>query len=562
MVKIEGYEIFAELQRGAWVTLFKAFDLQHHRTVLIKLLNDQHAPRIVQEQLLVESELGPRLVHANLRRVYASGKFSDRAYLILEYVEGPTLAELVARRLPIEFCVWIAKEVAQALVAVHREGILHRDVKPHNIFISWEGEVKLGDLGLAVEVDEVSISLAGTPAYLSPEIVLGQKISASSDLFALGAVLYEMLTTAPPFADHTTSAILHRIANLEPTPVAKLRPEAPEELAGLCRMLLSKTPEARCRSAEEVVDILTQFEHTHRLNISAESLAAYLQAPESYQAVKFLPASSRPVAEIAPGPSSKTQTSRKGWRALTLFIAGVFVLGLVLLNWGRDDPHSAAVTSSESEGIRVAAAEKRVEQLDSLTAIDHSANNASSSKTIFKKDAPIQASPHQKPSVSSAPTPVSSASSAPENLVKETLPGPRIWLLSEPRASVFVENNFLGVTPLRWTIPQREQVYELRFVSPVLPEIRTLVTATIIESDTLRLNLWKEAAYLEITVNPWGEIWVDGKPIDTTPLAAPLALTPGLHELAVRHPQLGTRNLRIVLSKGDTLRKAFDLFTP
>ncbi len=569
MVKIEGYEIFAELQRGAWVTLFKAFDQRHQRTVLIKLLNDQQAPRAVQEQLLVESELSPRLLHPNLRRVHASGKFFDRVYLILEYVEGPTLAELIPRRLPIEFCAWIAKQVAQALLAVHREGILHRDVKPRNIFISWEGEVKLGDLGLAVDFEEVSATLAGTPAYLSPEIVLGQKISESSDLFSLGAVLYEMLTTAPPFADHTTSATLHRIANLEPTPVAKLRPEVPTELAGLCRMLLSKTPEARCRSAEEVVDILTQFEHTFKLQTSAEHLAGFLEAPESYRPITFAsqmpPVRERPeppLQEYGPQSLSKSKSKLNVRRALPLFISAVFLTGLVLANLDNNKPDSSALpldekiaASSSTERNKIVESSSSVSGQKNNSAEDAISAQASKKESLANKVAPHEIAANESSTVT---IPLSEFSAAAQTI----LPGPSIWLLSEPRAKVFAENTLLGVTPLRWTLPQREQVYELRFVSPVLPEVRTFVTSTIIESDTLRLNLWKEVAYLEVTVNPWGEIWVDGKPIDTTPLSAPLILTPGLHELTVRHPQLGTRSLRIVLSKGDTLRKGFDLFMP
>ncbi|NUO83556.1 serine/threonine protein kinase [candidate division KSB1 bacterium] len=559
MVKIEGYEIFAELQRGPWVTLFKAFEVQRQRTVLIKLLNDQQAPRVVQEQLLVESELSSRLVHANLRRVYASGKFSGRGYLILEYVEGPTLAELIPRRLPIEFCAWIAKEVAQALMAVHREGILHRDVKPRNIFVSWEGEVKLGDLGLAVDVDEVSISLAGTPAYLSPEIVLGQKISQSSDLFALGAVLYEMLTTAPPFADHTTSATLHRIANLEPTPVAKLRPEVPTELAGLCRMLLSKTPEARCRNAEAVVDILAQFEHTQQFKISAECLAKYLQAPESYQPISFIKSSSVLPQETAPALAQLNPPPKRNMRRALAFLApAIFMVGLVLANLRNEKLQNTAPPKAENESVVAPLEQKKntsAAPLASKTTTSSSAQNAVSIPGA-KSEPMLHSKARNDAELLKTP------SEEPEPSEPAIVPGPTVWLHSEPRAKVFVENRLLGVTPLRWTLPQREQVYELRFVSPVLPEIRTLVTSAIIESDTLRLNLWKEAAYLEVTVNPWGEIWLDGKPIDTTPLSAPLALTPGMHELAVRHPQLGTRSLRIVLSRGDTLRKAFDLFTP
>ncbi len=560
MVKIEGYEIFAELQRGAWVTLFKAFDLQQQRTVLIKLLNEEHAPQAVQEQLRVESALSGRFVHPNLRRVFASGKFEARPYLVLEYVEGPTLAELLTLRLPVEFCAWIAKQVAQALSAVHREGIWHRDVKPRNIFISWEGEVKLGDLGLAVEADEVGISLAGTPAYLSPEIVLGQKISASSDLFALGAVLYEMLTCVPPFADHTTSATLHRIANLEPTPIAKLRPDVPPEITSLCRTLLAKTPEARLQDAEAVVADLTHFEQTYRLQTSTARLAFYLQTPEQYTPLEFLQKPEPPLTVSAPQPAYEQTSPRKFRRTLALLLPAILVTGVVLLTWGSDKPkefdppQQTAKTNPPSTNEP----EREVPVVSKPNA--NRPHEVISPTTSAHKDSALFAQKSDSSRSTFAAT-IGSTLPEQESAAPEIAPGPQVWLTSAPRARVFVENKMLGVTPLRWTIPQRDQVYELRLLAPTLPEVRTLVTAAIIEADTLRLNLWKELSYLEVTVNPWGEIWLDDKPIETTPLVAPIMLTPGLHELAVRHPQLGTRSVRIVLSKGDTLRKAFDFFT-
>ena len=559
MVKIEGYEIFAELQRGAWVTLFKAFDPRRQSTVLIKLLNDAQAPHAVHEQLRVESELSGKFLHPNLRRVFASGKFEERPYLVLEYVEGPTLAEVLPQRLPFEFCAWIVKEVAQALSAVHREGILHRDVKPRNIFISWEGEVKLGDLGLAIVADEVGLSLAGTPAYLSPEIVLGQKISASSDLFGLGAVFYEMLTTAPPFADHTTSATLHRIANLEPTPISKLRPEVPTELAALCRTLLAKAPEARSRDAEAVVAALTHFEQTYRLKTSAARLAIYLQAPEQYTPLEFLQKPEPPLVITAPQIEPRPASARKRRGVLTIFASAIFVTGIVLLTWGSEkfqrieSPQRAAQTAppainlekTEPASIHTFSQQESIAEPSAPASKRH--DSTTSARSLIKNEERLAATP-ESPAV------------ATENVSAEILPGPQVWLVSEPRAQIFVENKMLGVTPLRWTIPQREQVYELRLLAPTLPEVRTLITSAIIESDTLRINLWQEVAYLEVTVNPWGEIWLDGKAIDTTPLVSPIKLAPGLHELAVRHPQLGTRSMRVVLSKGDTLRKAFDLF--
>ncbi len=463
---------------------------------------------------------------------------------------------MIAQGLPFELCAWITKEIAQALAAVHGQGLLHRDVKPQNIFIAQNGEVKLGDLGLAIACNEVSTNLAGTPAYFSPELILGQKLSPRSDLFSLGAVLYEMLTAAPPFADHTTSAILHRIANLEPTPPEKLRPEIPYELAALCRKLLAKNPGERCRDAEEVKAALRQFEQQYELRLSAKNLAQFLEQPEAYARAKFPPAGSvdRHFSFSKP-PAISSGTNRRIFskrRFLPLMFVAAAWCGFIFMNFENRAEENPPAPGTQSL---------------------HEPNGANAEPITVKKEAEILPRPakeipaetlspvakiaEREPGLISAPA-ATPRKSLPE--ISRTLPS--VLLRSEPRAKVFVENDSLGLTPVRWTPARADQVYELRFVSPALPQVSKLVTQSIIESDTFALNLWREFAYLEIAVNPWGEIWIDGKAIDTTPLAKPLALAPGLHELDIRHPQLGTHRQRLVLVKGDTLRKVVNLFAP
>ncbi len=561
MVNLEGYEIFAELKRGPWVAIYKAFEARRQRTVLVKMLLHADAPAAVQAQLGVESDLRLYLSHPNLRAVYDSGRAADRAFLVLEYVEGPTLAELITPHLPIELCAWIAKEVAKALAAIHRYGLLHRDVKPQNIFISQNGEVKLGDFGLAVDCSEVGANLAGTPAYFSPELILGHSPSARSDLFSLGAVLYEMLTASPPFADHTTPAILHRIANLEPLPPEKLRPEIPGELATLCRKLLSKNPEQRCRDADEITAELTRFEQKYQLKLAPQKLAQFLHQPETYVRTEF----SAHTAPASP-PSSSPRLNAERFaplaakrRFVPMLFAALLVCGFILMNF----ENKATKNSPVAPAARIQLPRARIESESVATlALKAKLRAAHPTKEILpEKIAPL--APASQNRMRSAPEPhVNHAATLSDLVMKEKLHTPSVLLLSEPRARVFVENDSLGLTPVRWTPARADQVYEVRFVSPTLPQVNKLIAAAILETDTLALNLWKEFAYLEIAVYPWGEIWMDGKPVDTTPLAAPLTLTPGLHELDIRHPQLGIRSSRLILTKGDTLRKVVNLLAP
>jgi serine/threonine-protein kinase len=192
MHKIDGYQIFAELKHGPVTTIYKAVDGRHQRVVLIKLLNGEAAAHAHwRTQFVQEGRISARLQHPNLRRTFHTGTFEEQPFLALEYVEGPTLAELIHehRKLPLDLCVYVAKELASAIAAVHRHKVLHHDIKPQNIFLSFNGAVKLGDLGLARELAAGSDALmGGTPAYMSPEYVLGREIRETSDLFSFGAV--------------------------------------------------------------------------------------------------------------------------------------------------------------------------------------------------------------------------------------------------------------------------------------------------------------------------------------------------------------------------------------
>lgn len=564
MVVIEGYEIFAELQRSPWVKVFKAFDQQRQQMVIVKALTDEAAPSRVREQLLAESSLSQRLSHPNLRRVYDAGMRDDRPYLILEYVEGGTLAELTTSAgrdgLPFEVCVWITKEVARALQALHGQGILHRDIKPGNIFWSVAGEIKLGDLGLAVELDEAHQNLAGTIMYFPPEIILGKTASEAGDMFSLGAVLYEMLTGEPPFMDHTASAILHRIANVEPTPVEKLRPQIPPELAELSRQLLAKEPEQRLARAAELLERLDHFERQYELRMTAQRAATFFAQPEAYHAVKFeLP--SAPSPPVVPAHPAAPQTPVKIHRRFSRFApasAVIFaIISLILLNIQFDHAASSPeATPVSEEPSRTVEVEKSASDQSQTPAV----------KTQVEPLKSIQENVSLPPVDSAAATGNSMSQEAivpAADFESSRMEANRIILIvSEPRANVFVEQDSLGATPLLWRPVSSLHVSELHFSVPNFPRVRRAVVTAALESDTLYVNLYEEVGFLEIAVNPWGEIWIDGKAFDTTPLAAPIALAPGLHEVSVRHPRLGIQTQRVVVAKGDTLQKFFDLFLP
>ncbi|MGH7490837.1 MAG: serine/threonine protein kinase [bacterium] len=331
MNKIDGYQIFAELKQGPVTTIYKAVDSRHQRVVLIKLLNGEAAALPYRRtQFMQEGKISQRLQHPNLRRTLHTGTLAEQPFLALEYVEGPTLAELIQaqRKLPLDLCVYLAKEVAGAIAAVHRHKFLHHDIKPQNIFLSYDGAVKLGDLGMARELaGDAGPFMAGTPAYMSPEYVLGHEIEETSDLFSFGAVLYEMITGEVAFVNRTLSATLMHVANWEPAPLTRLRPETPADLIAICQKLLAKNPRERFASAEEAGAALQRLERRFGVSTTAKHLTEFLEAPERYRRVQW-----QAQAPSLPPKPARTMAQNWGFTALvsaTMFMAGVlFIKGV------------------------------------------------------------------------------------------------------------------------------------------------------------------------------------------------------------------------------------------
>jgi serine/threonine protein kinase len=352
MLEIDGYHIFAELKRGPVTTIFKALDTRHGRIVLIKLLHAEAASetnRLVQ--FLQESNITALMLHPNLRHIYQSGMVGDEPFLALEYVEGPTLFELINRhkKLPIDICLFIAKELVKAMAAVHRYNVLHLDVKPHNIFLSFAGDVKLGDLGMARELIDSNPTIVGTPAYMSPEQVLGREITKASDLFSFGAVFYEMLTGEAAFANRTLSATLHHVANWEPVPIAKLRSEVPHEFVATCQKLLAKNPAERYRDAEAVIEHLTWLEQMYDLAITKHQLADFITSPETYRHVDLQPR----VTVVEPSVEAKGygRAPTLSWGAAAVVSAVMFLAGVIFISVLKVQVESKTASATSRTGI-------------------------------------------------------------------------------------------------------------------------------------------------------------------------------------------------------------------
>jgi beta-lactam-binding protein with PASTA domain/predicted Ser/Thr protein kinase len=258
------YRILRKLGSGGMANVYLAEDEDLGRRVAIKILNDRYAnDDDFVERFRREAKSAAALSHPNIVSIYDRGEAEGTYYIAMEVIEGRSLKELILTRgpLPISHAVAYTLEILEALRFAHRHGIIHRDIKPHNILIGER--LKVTDFGIAragaSQMTEAG-SIMGTAQYLSPEQARGAPVTASSDLYSVGIVLYEMLTGKVPFNGDSAIEIAMKHLNELPKPPSKIRPEIPEELDQVVLRALSKAPEDRYQSAEEFAEDLHRVE--------------------------------------------------------------------------------------------------------------------------------------------------------------------------------------------------------------------------------------------------------------------------------------------------------------
>jgi serine/threonine protein kinase len=257
------YEVIGNLGCGATSRVDKARDTILGRTVALKTLVHAFGAPTEQKQFLREAQIVSQLSHPSIINLYDVGiEEGNVAYLVMEYVTGKTLQQVLSEgQIPFpRACAWAA-DLAGALTRAHRAGIIHGDVKPANILVTEDGNVKLGDFGIARFATQVSGSgrLMGTPAYLSPEQIHGEPQNTRSDLFSLGIVLYQMVTGVPPFEGSSVSAVCAQILSADPIPPTQRNPALPQGIDHIIMRCLAKSPADRYPSAEAFAASLYPF---------------------------------------------------------------------------------------------------------------------------------------------------------------------------------------------------------------------------------------------------------------------------------------------------------------
>ncbi len=295
------YQIISLMGKGGMGEVYRARDIKLDRTVALKILPEEmSADGERMRRFNREAKAASALNHPNVAHIYEIGEAEGLNFIAMEYVEGQTLdARINGRPLPVSEVVEIGSQIADALDEAHRKGITHRDIKPANVMVNERGQVKVLDFGLAKVTQPATPAVAsdistmaktapgvvmGTVPYMSPEQALGREVDHRSDLFSLGAVLYEMATGRMPFLGSSTSEILDRILHAQPEAIARFNYDVPAELERIVRKCLEKERERRYQSAREVLVDLKNLKRDGDLiavkTATVEKSASGLRSPK------------------------------------------------------------------------------------------------------------------------------------------------------------------------------------------------------------------------------------------------------------------------------------------
>ncbi|KHK96934.1 serine/threonine protein kinase [Microbacterium mangrovi] len=340
------YRVRARIARGGMATVYVATDLRLERRVALKVMHSHLSDDAVfQSRFIQEARAAARLADPHVVNVFDQGQDLDMAYLVMEYLPGITLRELLRqqRRLSVSQAVSIMDAVLSGLGAAHRAGIVHRDVKPENVLLAEDGRIKIGDFGLARATTANTATgqmLLGTIAYLAPELVTRGMADARSDIYALGIMLYEMLTGEQPYKGEQPMQIAYQHAtDSVPRPSVK-NPGVPEQLDELVLWATERDPDDRPADADEMLarlrEIERQLDITPKVQTTQAAGTASTEQYDSDEITKMLPpAPTGPITQIEDVDnaarlrrSTRRRASRGGWLMAVVLVLAVLAAAL------------------------------------------------------------------------------------------------------------------------------------------------------------------------------------------------------------------------------------------
>jgi eukaryotic-like serine/threonine-protein kinase len=394
------YRIVRKLGTGGMANVYLAEDEVLGRRVAIKILNDRHAgdDQFV-ERFRREAKNAAGLSHPNIVSIYDRGEAEGTYYIAMEYLDGRSLKELIVARgpAPVNVAIDYARQILAAIRFAHRHGIVHRDIKPHNVLVDGEGRLKVTDFGIAragaSQMTEAG-SIIGTAQYLSPEQAKGAPVDQTSDLYSVGVVLYELLTGVVPFSGETPVEIAMKHLSSPPEPPSAKRAEIPRELDYVVLRALAKDPADRYQSAEEMDADLARVARGAGVSPATEEAATAIISRPPPTPVTDITSATRATVPYAPPPAyyDYDEPRRRAiwpWFVALIFVAAAIVGGYFLYDQIQNQlSGSKTVAVGNYRGLREIDADHKIGADGLRVQVVRQANTTVPETYVFKQDPP------------------------------------------------------------------------------------------------------------------------------------------------------------------------------
>uniref|UniRef100_A0A7C6AG00 non-specific serine/threonine protein kinase n=1 Tax=candidate division WOR-3 bacterium TaxID=2052148 RepID=A0A7C6AG00_UNCW3 len=552
--RIRNFEIKELIATGGMAAIYKANQVTLDRIVAVKVLHghpSQDKDFIIRFER--EAKAAANLQHENIVNIIDFGQEEEVYFIAMEYVDGKSLKDILnqVKFIPQEIALGIVLEIGKGLGYAHQKGIVHRDIKPANILIGYDGIVKIADFGLAQAQDLTTITvtgaIVGTPAYMSPEQAAGKKVDNRSDIFSLGVVFYEMLTGVKPFKGENYSSVIHEILTINPIKAFEANPLIAKELSTVIERMLEKDPDKRYQNIEEVSeDIIIQMKRT-RTEINRKDIGDFISKPEE---------------------KLKNLMEKRKERH--------FERGIYFMNSGYEKIDDAI---AEFEKVLL------------LDPNDARAKNYLETLKTKRAKIPSQKKIKEKKPAKKSPIFIGMLAgliaiaiiiyfilnSFFRVMSSKELTGMAVVNTVPPGAEIFFDNDSTGmITPATLkglTIGEHQLELKKNGYKPFVQKIEIKGNDTLKLDITLLTEIAKEdtaniikppvpkkqsppiqgMGYLKVKVEPWARIYIDGKYVETTPIARSLPVSSGVHSVRLENPnyKVWQRNLRF--NPGDTL---------
>jgi serine/threonine-protein kinase len=387
------YRLERRIGTGGMADVYLAQDETLHRQVAIKILADRYTQdEGFVERFRREATAAAGLNHPNIVSIYDRGESDGTYYIAMEYIDGPTLKEEITSRAPLPEAeaVGHAQQVLQALEFAHRRGVIHRDIKPHNMMLTEDGLLKVTDFGIAraanqVEMTEVG-SIVGTAQYLSPEQARGQTVGPQSDIYSLGVVLYEMVTGEVPFTGSSAVEIAMKQVNERPVPPSRKNRLVSPAVEAIVMRALAKDPATRFRSAREMNDELERARRGLGVSQDTQQATQVIGAYEAAGATQVMGAAPTSVMTAPGGPPQQQEPRRSAlpWILVLLLLIASAVVGYIVYQQLQTDQ----VKVPDVAGFTEPQARSQLVQAGFTTATEQKASKKVPSGQVIGTDPP------------------------------------------------------------------------------------------------------------------------------------------------------------------------------